>query len=65
MSQFLSLQPGQLYFLRALSQLEEDCDYLPALLGDSQRPAWYPVLPRMADEKDALHEAVIKCGFWV
>lgn len=64
-SQFMSLQPGQLYFLRALSQLEDDCDYLPALLGDSQRPAWYPVLPRMVNEREVLLEAVVKCGFWV
>lgn len=60
MEQFMSLQPGQSYFLRVLSQLA-DCDYLPALLGTEQ-PSWLPIEP---STKDVLCDAVIKCGLWV
>lgn len=64
MEQFLPLQPGQPYLLRILSQLA-DCDYLQALICDSQRPPWYPLPSTEAPVKDNMCEAVIKCGFWV
>lgn len=61
MEQFRSLQPGQLYFLRALGHLESH-DYLLALIGGPPLPSWHPTDNEMKGDKC---EAVIKCGFWI
>ncbi|OOQ83172.1 hypothetical protein PEBR_36491 [Penicillium brasilianum] len=64
MEQFLSLQPGQSYFLRGLSQLT-DGEYLKVLIGYCQKKRWYPTLPIEKYAKGALSECVVKCGFWL
>ncbi|OKO94545.1 hypothetical protein PENSUB_11812 [Penicillium subrubescens] len=64
MEQFASLQPGQPYLLRALSQLT-DGDYLKVLIETCPKKRWYPTLPIEKYEKGVLSEGVVKCGFWL